>query len=174
MICGDNPTYGWVYGWFGWWVGQLVESCQITKNQINLDFIQIIQFCLQIDDLWRYLHAHTTHWSQSLAIEIMSIIHNPTVWLCDNWHRSIMHNLQFLDSLIFYIIYYLNYFQIFLYSVPTHRSKHCVHKLKYVYPIVCQKIISLIMSPTILLMWIISANKGMDIIFPEGDRSFVV
>ena len=57
----------------GGWVGQLVGSYQITKYEINIDLIQIIQFCLQIDDLWIYLHAHTIHWSQSLAIEIMSI-----------------------------------------------------------------------------------------------------
>ena len=46
--------------------------------------MQIIQFCLKIYYLWRYLHAHTTHWNQSLAIEIMTIIHSPTVWLFDN------------------------------------------------------------------------------------------
>ena len=49
---------------------------KLTKNRITFDLIQIIQFCLQIDDLWRYLHAHTTHWSQSLATEIMNIIHS--------------------------------------------------------------------------------------------------
>ena len=70
-----------------------MDSCQITKNQINFDLIQIIQFCLQIDNLWRYLHAHTTHWSQVLAIEIMNIIHSLTVWLFDKWH--IMQNCQF-------------------------------------------------------------------------------
>ena len=32
MICGDTPSYGWVYSWLGWWVG----SGQITKNLINL------------------------------------------------------------------------------------------------------------------------------------------
>ena len=41
MICGDIHTYGWVYGW----VGQLIGSCQITKSQINLDLIDIIQLC---------------------------------------------------------------------------------------------------------------------------------
>ena len=29
-----------------------MESCQITKNQINLDLIEIIEFCLKIYDLW--------------------------------------------------------------------------------------------------------------------------
>ena len=28
--------------------------CEITKNQINLDLIGIIQFCLKIYDLWRH------------------------------------------------------------------------------------------------------------------------
>ena len=40
----------------GGWVGQWVVSCQITKNQINLDLIEIIQFCLKISDLWRHPH----------------------------------------------------------------------------------------------------------------------
>ena len=48
MICGDTPTYGWVDGW---------GSCQITKNLINLDLIEIIQFSLKIYDLWK----HPTH-----------------------------------------------------------------------------------------------------------------
>ena len=61
--------------------GLMGRSCQITSKQINLDLIEIIQFCLQIYDLWRYPHVHTTHWSQSLTIEIMSIVHSPTVFL---------------------------------------------------------------------------------------------
>ena len=32
------------------WVG----SCQITKNHINLELIEIIQFCLKIYDLWQH------------------------------------------------------------------------------------------------------------------------
>ena len=35
----------WVNGWD-----------HITKNQISLDLIKIIQFCLKIYDLWRHLH----------------------------------------------------------------------------------------------------------------------
>ena len=52
MICRDTPTHGWVWvcGWLGWWVG----SGQITKNLINLDLIEIIQFCLKIYDLYRH------------------------------------------------------------------------------------------------------------------------
>ena len=33
-----------------------MESYQITKNQINLDLIEIIQICLKIYDLWRHPH----------------------------------------------------------------------------------------------------------------------
>ena len=41
----------------GGWVNRLVDfvgSGQITKNLINLDLIEIIQFCLRIYDLWRH------------------------------------------------------------------------------------------------------------------------
>ena len=37
-------------------MGQWVGSGHITKNKINLDLIEIIQFCLKIYDLLRYLH----------------------------------------------------------------------------------------------------------------------
>ena len=50
MICRDTPAHGWVCGWMGGSVGQWVGSCQITKNLINLDLIEIIQFCLKIYD----------------------------------------------------------------------------------------------------------------------------
>ena len=62
----------------GGWVDERIDgwgSYQITKNLINLDLIEIIQFCLKIYDLWRYLYSCPTLWSQSLAIEIMNIIH---------------------------------------------------------------------------------------------------
>ena len=39
---------GWLHGSEGQWVG----SGQITKNLINLDLIEMIQFCLKIYDLW--------------------------------------------------------------------------------------------------------------------------
>ena len=32
-------------------MGGWVESCQITKYQINLDLIEIIQFCLKMYDV---------------------------------------------------------------------------------------------------------------------------
>ena len=47
---------GLVDGWFGGWVGQWLGLCQIIKNQINLDLIKIIQFCLKIYDFWRHPH----------------------------------------------------------------------------------------------------------------------
>ena len=42
-----------VGGWVGS-AGQWVGSDHITKNQINLDLIEIIQFCLKIYDLLRH------------------------------------------------------------------------------------------------------------------------
>ena len=43
----------WVVGgsvgqWMGQWVGQWVGQGQIIKNRINVDLIEIIQFCLKI------------------------------------------------------------------------------------------------------------------------------
>ena len=38
-------------GCVGGWVGGSVGSGQMTKNLINLDVIEIIQFCLKICDL---------------------------------------------------------------------------------------------------------------------------
>ena len=38
----------------GQWMGQWVGPGQIIKNQINLDLIEIIQFCLKISDLLRH------------------------------------------------------------------------------------------------------------------------
>ena len=43
MICRDALTHGWVDGWMGGSVGQWVGSGHITKYQINLDLIKIIQ-----------------------------------------------------------------------------------------------------------------------------------
>ena len=62
MICRDTPTHGWVCGWMGGSVGQWVGLGQITKNLINLDPIEIIQFCLKIYDLWRYPHPWVGVW----------------------------------------------------------------------------------------------------------------
>ena len=48
MICRDTPPMG---GSVGGSVGQWVGSGHITKYRINLDLIEIIQFCLKIYDL---------------------------------------------------------------------------------------------------------------------------
>ena len=56
MICRDTPPWVgvWVDGWFsgsmGGSVGQWVGLGHVTKYQINLDVIKIIQFCLKIYD----------------------------------------------------------------------------------------------------------------------------
>ena len=58
MICSDTPTHGWVGGLLGGWVGQWVGSGQMTKILINVDLIEIIQFCYKIYDLYRHPHPH--------------------------------------------------------------------------------------------------------------------
>ena len=58
MICRDTPTHGWVCRWMGGSVGQWVMLGQSTKNLINLDLIDIIQFCLKIYDLLRHPHPY--------------------------------------------------------------------------------------------------------------------
>ena len=52
MICRDTPTHGWVWvdGWVNGWVNGW-GSGQMTKNLINLDLTEVIQFCLKIYDL---------------------------------------------------------------------------------------------------------------------------
>ena len=37
-------------------------SGHITKNQINLDLIGIIKFCLKIYDLWKHPHLWVGVW----------------------------------------------------------------------------------------------------------------
>ena len=71
MICGDTITYGWVHGWLGglvgYCMGQWVVSCQITKYQINLDLIEIIQFFLKIYGFWSYpTHGWVVGWMSGL------------------------------------------------------------------------------------------------------------
>ena len=48
-------------GWMGGSVGQWVGSGHITKYQIKLELIKIIQFCL-IYDLLRHLHLWVGVW----------------------------------------------------------------------------------------------------------------
>ena len=43
-------------------VGQRVGLGQMTKNLINLDVIEIIQFCLKIYDLLRHPHLWVGVW----------------------------------------------------------------------------------------------------------------
>ena len=43
-------------------MGQLVGSGHITKNQINLELIKIIQFSLKICDLLRHPHLWMGGW----------------------------------------------------------------------------------------------------------------
>ena len=46
----------------GYYVGQWVGSGHITKNQINLELIKIIQFFLKICDLLRHSHLWVGGW----------------------------------------------------------------------------------------------------------------
>ena len=43
-------------------MGQWMGSGHITKNQINLEVIKIIQFCLKICDLLRHPHLWMGVW----------------------------------------------------------------------------------------------------------------
>ena len=52
----------WVGGWVGAWVGYWVGPGQIIKNRINLDLIEIIQFCLKIYDLLTHPHLWVGVW----------------------------------------------------------------------------------------------------------------
>ena len=56
MICRDTPNHGGVCRWMGGSVLQWVGLSQMSKNLINLDVIEIIQFCLKIYDLYRHFH----------------------------------------------------------------------------------------------------------------------
>ena len=46
----------------GWVSGSMGGSGEITNYLINLDIIEIIQFCLKIYDLWRHLHLFVGGW----------------------------------------------------------------------------------------------------------------
>ena len=59
MICRDTPTHGWVVGWVS---GSMGGSGQIANNLINLDIIEIIQFCLKIYDLKETPHPWVSAW----------------------------------------------------------------------------------------------------------------
>ena len=100
---------GWLSGRLGWWMESYqITKNQINLDLIEIiefclkiydlwghpqlwvavmgggwmgGVIYGVMSNLQIYDLLRYLHAPTTNWSQSLATEIMSLIHSPTVRL---------------------------------------------------------------------------------------------
>ena len=46
----------------GWVSGSMGGSGEITNYLINLDIIEIIQFCLKIYYLWRHLHLWVGGW----------------------------------------------------------------------------------------------------------------
>ena len=46
----------------GWLGGSMGGSGEITNYLINLDIIEIIQFCLKIYDLWRHSHPWVGGW----------------------------------------------------------------------------------------------------------------
>ena len=49
----------WMDGWFS---GLMGGAGHITKYQINLDLIEMIQFCLKIYDLLRHPHLWAGVW----------------------------------------------------------------------------------------------------------------
>ena len=61
-------------------VGQWVGSGHIAKYRINLDLIEIIQFCLKIYDLLRHPHLWVGEWVGSgqmtnfMKLELIDII----------------------------------------------------------------------------------------------------
>ena len=49
-------------GWLSGWVGQWVSSRQIIKNRVYRHLIEIIEFCLKINDLWTHSHLWIGVW----------------------------------------------------------------------------------------------------------------
>ena len=43
------------------------SGCQLTKNKITSQLIEIIGFCLKMFDLWRLLHPHWLIWNTQLS-----------------------------------------------------------------------------------------------------------
>ena len=70
----------WIVGWIGGSVGQWTGSGHIAKYQINLNLLEIIQFCLKIYDLLRHPHLWVGEWVGSgqmtnfLKLELIDII----------------------------------------------------------------------------------------------------
>ena len=59
MICRDTPTHGWVVGCVS---GSMGGSGEITNYLINLDIMEIIQYCLKIYNLLRHPHLWLDVW----------------------------------------------------------------------------------------------------------------
>ena len=82
---------GCMGGWVGWWVG----SGQITKNWIYLDLIEIFQFCLKIQHLWRLPHP-STHPTTHIPTHGWGSLHRCWIFK-QNWNISIRSRyIQFL------------------------------------------------------------------------------
>ena len=60
----------------GWFSGSMGGSGQITENLINLDLIEIIQFCLKIYDLLRHPHllVGSGQMTNLIKFELINII----------------------------------------------------------------------------------------------------
>ena len=98
----------WVIGWMGGSVGQWLGLGHITKYQINLDLIKIIQFCSKIYDLLRQPHlwVGVGKWVRSgqmtnlIKLELIDIIRfclkiydlwrHPHLWV-DGWTHGWAH-----------------------------------------------------------------------------------
>ena len=70
----------WIVVWMGGSVGQWVGSGHIAKYRINLDLIEIIQFCLKTYDLLRHPHLWVGVWvglgqvTNFIKLELIDII----------------------------------------------------------------------------------------------------
>ena len=70
---------GWLDGWIGWVYRWVMSNHKIQKN---LDIIEIIQFCLHIYDLWRYLYSNL---DVSLAIIVFVFFSVPMFISSNHW-----------------------------------------------------------------------------------------
>ena len=70
----------WIVVWMGGSVGQWVGSGHIAKYRINLDLIEIIQFCSKTYDLLRHPHLWVGVWvglgqvTNFIKLELIDII----------------------------------------------------------------------------------------------------
>ena len=70
----------WIVVWMSGSVGQWVGSGHIALYRINLDLIEIIQFCLKMYDLLRHPHLWVGEWVGSgqmtnfIKLELIDII----------------------------------------------------------------------------------------------------